>query len=129
MAADADSKLGGVVLCRAGGHRLAFPASQVAVIEVWSEGGRPIPNAREAYALPTQPGRLLLSDTGDGVVVDTLEVATESADLLPSPRVLVGGAGGSLRGFLSARDQLWPVLQLADFSLYLAGLEPSGAGR
>ena len=121
-----DDRLGGVVLCRVGAHRLAFLARQVAVIEVWGRGGRDVPHARMAYALPCGEGRLLLAENGDGVVVDALEVAQEAPPLLPAPQMLVGGAGGALRGFLSIGEELWPVLRLPEFSRFVAALGVAG---
>jgi hypothetical protein len=112
----------GLVLCRVGTHRLAFPAQQVASIELWTHGGRAAPHARRAFALPEQEGRLLIDDQGAGVVVDTLEIWSERALLVPTPPMLQKGAGGALRGFLPTPEGLWPVLWLSEFSRYLGAL-------
>ena len=117
---------GGVVLCRAGGHRLAFFARQVVAIELWAKGGREVSHARNAYALPPENGRLLLAEDGLGVVVDAIEVAPEPPALMPAPLMLLGGAGGALSGFLSMGNELWPVLRLPEFSRFLSGPAPSG---
>ena len=117
---------GGVVLCRAGGHRLAFFARQVVAIELWAKGGRTASHARQAFALPPEDGRVLLAETGPGVVVDAIEVASEPPALLPAPLMLLGGAGGALRGFLSMGNELWPVLRLPEFSRFLASSAPAG---
>jgi hypothetical protein len=116
------SEQGGVVLCRAGAHRLAFFARQVVAIELWGKGGRRVEHAREAFALPPESGRLLMAEGGFGVVVDAVEVAAEPPALMPAPLLLLGEAGGSVRGFLSMGGELWPVLRLPEFSRYLAGI-------
>ena len=112
----------GVVLCRAGGRRLAFPASQVAAVEAWQEG-EPLPHARHPFAQHAPRGRVLISLTGDGVVVDAIEVFQEAVPLLRAPRLLPRVAGGSLHGFATIRQELWPVMRLAEYSQYLASLE------
>jgi len=111
---------GGLVLCRTAEHRLAFGAAQVGSIELTSS--RRAPNARAAWKLPDAPGKVLISETGDGVTVDALEVFSDAVALMPPPGVMVGGAGGSLRGFVTINDELWPVLRLAEFSRFLKGL-------
>lgn len=116
---------GGVVLCRAGSHRLAFFARQVVAIELWAKGGRAVSHAREAFALPPASGRLLLAEGGFGVVVDAIEVAPDPPPLMPAPLMLLGEAGGALRGFLSMGNELWPVLRLPEFSRYLTRAAPA----
>ena len=121
MASDPE-QIAGVLLCRAGGRRLAFPASQVAAVEAWMEG-EPLPHARHPFVEHAPRGRVLISLTGDGVVVDAIEVFPEPVAVLPAPPMLAREAGGSLSGFAAIRQELWPVLKLAEFSLYLSTLE------
>jgi len=112
----------GVLLCRAGGRRLAFPALQVAAVEAWQEG-EALPHARHPFPEHAARGRVLISLTGDGVVVDAIEVFQEAVPLLPAPPLLLRGVGGSLQGFATILQELWPVLRLAEFSQYLSMLE------
>ncbi len=109
----------GLVLCRVGDHRLAFPAAQVVQISDWALGDPPTPHARAAFFLPSAGGRRLEDGVG-GLVVDSLEVATESKALLPVPAMLVGSVGGSLRGFVLLSGKLCPVLAVTAFAQFLA---------
>ena len=118
----AGEQISGVLLCRAGGRRLAFPAMQVAAVESWLEG-EALPHARHPFPEHAARGRVLISLTGDGVVVDAIEVFQETVALLPAPPLLERGVGGSLQGFASIRQELWPVVRLAEFSQYLSMLE------
>jgi len=118
----AGENITGVLLCRAGGRRLAFPAVQVAAVESWQEG-EALPHARHPFPEHAARGRVLISLTGDGVVVDAIEVFQEPVPLMPAPPLLLRRAGGSVYGFATIRQELWPVLRLAEFSLYLALLE------
>lgn len=115
-------QVSGLVLCRAGEHRLAFLAHQVAEIEIADPTSR-LRSARAAFGLSPQHGRALVAETGDGVVVDSVEVLQETLPLLAAPGIVAGEAGGALKGFVVLRDQLYPVLKLAEFSRYLATLE------
>lgn len=118
----AEDQVSGLLLCRVGPHRLAFPAGQVLSIES-SIAGVNFPHAREAFDLAAAPGRVLLTEGGEAVTVDTLEVHPDLATLLPAPRMLGGGAGGSLRGFVAVRDHLWPLHNLIGFARYLTHRE------
>jgi hypothetical protein len=71
----------------------------VGAIEQWEPGGAPAPQARDAFGLPAVSGKLLVRG-GFSLVVDGLEIVAEPARLLPVPAILVGAAGGSLRGFV-----------------------------
>ncbi|MBI3183383.1 MAG: protein CrdC [Myxococcales bacterium] len=125
-------QVSGLVLCRAGGHRLAFPAQQVAAIRPWSGGEADgadastsvarCGHARLAFGLESGGSKVVLADSGHGVVVDALEVYQDALPLLPPPGLVLGGAGGALRGFVSVKEELFPVLRLAEFSRYLAAL-------
>ena len=115
-------QIAGVLLCRAGGRRLAFPAYDVAAVESWVEG-EPLPHARHPFTDHAPKGRVLISITGDGVVVDAIEVFQEAVPLLSPPPMLSRGVGGSLKGFADIRQQLWPILRLAEFSQFLSTLE------
>ena len=109
-----EPQLGGVVLCRVGQHRLAFPAQQVVTIEAYESSGQHYPLAHRAYALPSvQTGRALMGEAGDAVVVDALEVHQETLRLLPAPLLMRSAVGGSLQGFARVQEHLWPVLRLS----------------
>lgn len=124
--AGSEGRVRGLVLCRAGGHPIAFPAEQVVQIDAWVEGVGGAKHARAAYALPPAEGRLLRGEEGDGVVVDALEIVQDALPLLPAPDLL-RRAGGWLRGFSAVRGELWPVLQLVEFSRFLATREAVAA--
>ena len=111
-------ELQGLVVCRVGEHRLAFPASNVARISDWAIGGVPTPQARAAFALPPQGGRCVEGGEG-GLIVDSLEIATDAVRLLAVPAMLLGAVGGSLRGFVELPCELCPVLAVSEFAQYL----------
>ena len=120
----AADQVSGLLLCRVGPHRLAFPAGQVLSIES-SLPGTAFPHARSAFDLQAEPGRVLLTEAGEAVTVDSLEVHPDQVTLMPAPRMLAAGAGGSLRGFVAVRDQLWPLHNLIGFARYLTHREPA----
>lgn len=116
---DTPAHVSGLLLCRAGDHRLAFSAHEVVAVETW-QPNEAYPHARAAFALPADKGRVLISATGDAVGVDKIEVFQEPLPLLAAPAVLASTLGGSLSGFVEARSMLWPVLRVAEFSRYLS---------
>ncbi len=117
---EAPSTVAGVVLCRVGEHRLAFPATEVVTIEAYGATPERFPQARVAFSLPgAASGRTVLSAEGEAVVVDALEVQQESYPLLLPPVLMRAAVGGSLHGFAQIQQQLWPVLQLGTFSRFL----------
>jgi hypothetical protein len=111
------SAVSGLLLCRAGPHRLAFPASHVAGIEAWSSLA--CPQARQAFSLPAAPGRVLMTEEGAALAVDAVEVTQEPVPLLPTPAMVKRHAGGSVFGFVTVQDALWPVLKLREFCDFL----------
>jgi hypothetical protein len=111
----------GLVVCRVGDHRVAFPATAVGSIATWETGDRPAPMARKAFALPLAPGKLLVHG-GDSLVVDALEIIADPVALLPVPALLLGAVGGALRGFVSVSNALLPLLGLAEFSAFVGGI-------
>lgn len=122
-------QVAGLVLCKAGVHRVAFAARQVASIEALGDREQPAPQARWAFAAepaasPPVESRVVQSEQGEGVVVDALEVHQEALPLLPPPGLIEGGVGGALRGFVAVGEQLYPVLRLPEFSRFLRGLDP-----
>ncbi len=121
--AAAASAVSGVLLCRVGEHRLAFPAQDVATVE--PRGSEAFPVARRAFGLPDQAGRVLIANGGEAVMVDRLEVFQGQLPVLALPPAMRGQAGSSLAGFVLAREQLWPLLRLAAFSRFLDGLAPA----
>jgi hypothetical protein len=118
------ARVTGLLLCRAGPHRLAFLASHVAAIEASSRIS--CPQARQAFDLPPAPGRVLMTEEGASLAVDALEVHPEPLALMPPPRLVRGNAGGSLHGFVFAHEELWPVMKLREFSAFL---QHSGVSR
>ena len=122
--AEGTSRVAGVVLCQVGEHRLAFPASQVVSIEAFIEGAQSFPQARIAFAMPGAPtGRAMRAESGEAVVVDSVEVQQDTFPLMLPPALMVGAIGGSLRGFASIGQKLWPVLELVTFSRFIAAAE------
>lgn len=122
---NADGRLYGLLLCRAAGHRLAFPATQVVAVEHWSAADG-FPHARSAYGALPEKGRTLITETGEAVAVDSVEVMAETLTVMPPPAILQHGLGGSLTGFCSARDALWPVLDVFTFSRFLSSRSSGG---
>lgn len=113
------AQLEGLVLCRVGEHRIAFSAASVVQISDWAIGGHAAPHARAAFSLPPINGRCVEDGSG-GLVVDSLEIATEPVPLLPVPAMLLGAVGGALRGFILLSGELCPVLAVTEFARFLA---------
>jgi hypothetical protein len=65
---------------------------------------------------------VLISAEGDAVAVDAIEVLQESVAVMPLPALLARPLGSFVAGFVTARQELWPVLRVAEFSKYLASL-------
>ncbi len=112
------TQLEGMVLCRVGEHRLAFPASDVSQISDWAIGDAALPHARAAFSLPPSAGRCVEDGQG-GLIVDSLEIATDPLPMLEVPAMLVGAAGGALRGFIVLSGELCPVLAVTPFAQFL----------
>src|SRR5438045_3133793 len=108
-------ELEGLVLCRVGDFQLAFFAIQVNSITAWELADAPLPLARAAYALPAAAGKRL-TDDASSLVVDALEISTEPLKLMPVPAMLLGAAGGALRGFVAASGALMPLLGFSEFA-------------
>ena len=113
----------GLVVCRVGDERIAFPASAVGQIADWAIGDVPAPHARTAFALPLANGRRI-EDQTHTIVVDSLEIASEPVPLMPVPTMLLGAVGGALHGFVLLAGQLYPVLGIAEFAAFIARSEP-----
>jgi hypothetical protein len=122
----APEHLVGILLCRAGAHRLAFAAGDVVAVESWTEGDA-FPHARQAFSLPGGQGRVLISATGDAVGVDAIEVFQEAVRLMAPPVLLVARFGGSLEGFISVNQSLWPVMRLSEFCRFLSSEKGASA--
>lgn len=127
MSVGPEVQVAGLVLCRVAGNRLAFPASQVVTVQTWSPG-EPFPHARSAFGLAAERGRVLLGASGDAVAVDAIEVLQDTVSLMPAPALLLRVAAGSLVGFAHARQELWPVLRVKEFSHLLLALAARPAG-
>lgn len=110
----------GMLLCRAGEHRVAFSAHEVATIESPSTFGGLAGSACRAFGAVTGSERILVAASGEAVGVDALEIDSEPLPLLPAPTLLTRLAGGSLRGFVQVRGALWPLMSLVDFGRFLA---------
>lgn len=113
-----------MLLCRAGDHRVAFCAHEVATIESPSTFGGLAGSACRAFGEVIGAERLaervLVAASGEAVGVDALEIDSEPLTLLPAPALLSRVAGGSLRGFVQVRGGLWPLMSLVDFGRFLA---------
>lgn len=109
----------GLLLCRAADGYLAFRARDVVQVEAWSASAR-APHARLAFGYSPKQGRALVSAVGDAVGVDEVSVFAEPAAVLVTPAMLERALGQSIAGFVYARDRLWPLLRLAEFSRFLA---------
>lgn len=112
----------GLVVCRAGENPFAFLPNHVATIETWHSGRGP--HAREAFALAGGLGKLLVSADGDCLGVDSAEILADSTPLLPPPRIIAGGMGGSLFAFAKLKERVLPVLRLAEFVRFLSHKRP-----
>jgi hypothetical protein len=123
----AGGRIAGMLLCRSGRSRVAFAAREVATIELPRDVVRPVGAARQAFGEPAGAERILVADSGEAVGVDALEIDAEPMELLPTPAVLEGLVGGSLRGFVQARGVLWPLMSLVDFGRYLAPPSEEGS--
>jgi hypothetical protein len=116
----AGSRIAGMLLCQAGTGWVAFAAQEVASIESSREIPRVVGAARQAFGEPAGSERVLLSDSGEAVAVDTVELEAEPLPLLPVPPLMRRIAGGSLRGFVQVRGRLWPLVALVEFGRFLA---------
>jgi hypothetical protein len=112
--------LTGTLLCHAGPHRIAFPAQDVAVIDLPSLHAGRSRSAREAFGEPAGAARVLLAPSGETVGVDTLEIDAETHRVMSTPLALGRVAGGSLQGFIMVRGELWPLVRLVEFEHFLA---------
>ncbi|MBJ6761906.1 protein CrdC [Myxococcaceae bacterium JPH2] len=120
------SRVEGTLLCRAGAHRIAFAAHEVAFIaSAEREATSRVWSARRAFheAASASLGRVLVAPSGESVGVDALELDAETHSVLPPPPVAEALSGGSLRGFIMVRGSLWPLLGLADFEHFLRSLD------
>lgn len=108
----------GLLLCQAATNRFAFLAEHVSTIEPYREGAAP--HASVMFNQTSSTGKIVRHASGAGVGVDWLEVHGEDVPLLPPPRLMLAGVGGSLYGFVALTQGLFPVLRLADFARYLS---------
>lgn len=119
--------LTGTLLCQAGAYRIAFPAQDVAVIDVPTLHAGRWRSARQAFGEPPAAFRVLLAPSGETVGVDSLEIDSDEHRVMPPPRVLAKWAGGSLMGFIFTRGALWPLVRLVEFEHFLAGTSREAA--
>lgn len=113
------SMVAGLLLCRAADGCLAFRARDVVAVEAWSASSR-TPHARVAFGYSPQQGRALVSPEGAVVGVDEVSVFAEPVTVLGTPAMLESSMGQSIAGFVYARDRLWPLLRLSEFSRFLS---------
>jgi hypothetical protein len=119
--------LTGTLLCQAGMYRIAFPAQDVAVIDVPTLHAGRWRSAREAFGEPPAAFRVLLAPSGETVGVDSLEIDAEEHRVMAPPLVLARWVGGSLLGFIYARGALWPLVRLVEFEHFLASASREAA--
>ena len=112
----------GLLLCRAANNRFAFLAAHVASIEAFRPGV--VPHASRVFEVEGTGGKIIRHASGLGIGVDTLEVHGEEAPLLPAPRLILAGVGGSLYGFVALNGGLYPVLRLSEFVRYISQKTP-----
>jgi hypothetical protein len=120
-------RVSGTLLCHAGGHRIAFPAVDVAVIDAPSLHAGRSRSARQAFGESAGASRVLLAPSGETVGVDTLEIDAEVHWVMSPPPMLERIAGKSLLGFLYIRGELWPLVRLVEFEHFLAGASREAA--
>jgi len=108
----------GLLLCRAADGCLAFRARDVVAVEAWTASDRS-PHARVAFGYSPHQGRALVSADGEVVGVDEVSVFAEPVTVLATPALLGRAMGKSIAGFVFARDRLWPLLRLSEFSRFL----------
>ncbi len=106
----------GLVLCWVGDFRLAFRAADVVAVEAMPSSSEMAVMARTAFALPPAPGKMVVPDSGVGVVVDALEVTGEEVSSTLKPPELLARRLAALAGFVELRRELWPVFHLAAFA-------------
>lgn len=124
----APESIEGLLLCQVADNWLAFPARGVTHIDAWTESDVLAQHARWAFDLPRAPGKVLHEGSAR-LVVDTLEIHSEVAGLYPLPQVLVGAAGGALKGFVAARARLWPLVEVARLCRFLSDRPEPSAGE
>ena len=110
----AAQRVSGLLLCKAGPHRLAFEAREV--VSIAASEDLACPSARLAFRLPAGSGRALVGEDGSAVTVDSLEVSQDSGPLLGCSPLLGPRSLQSLVGFVMIKDVLWPLVQLGPFS-------------
>jgi hypothetical protein len=113
-----DRQIEGVVLCRVGSNRLGVLASDVGALESPEETAE---YAGVAFGMPRgwpDSARQLRSDSGM-LIVDSVEVSSESLSMFAVPSVISSSCGGALRGFVSITGLLWPIVHLGAFSRFL----------
>lgn len=113
--------ISGLVLCHAGGQRLAIPASEVDAFELASAGTRYAGAAFrsadgsaggiEAEARAPDDAKALRHGELT-LAVDRVEVFSQPVPRLPVPIALSGAWGGALLCFVECAGELWPVVSL-----------------
>ena len=123
-------QVSGTLLCHAGPHRIAFPAVDVAVIDLPALHAGRSRSAGQAFGLPVGASRVLLAPSGETVGVDTLEIDAEVHRVLPLPRVLERcGLNGLLDGTVTSAEtgSRKPDPGIFGAALELAGCDPAEA--
>lgn len=109
----------GLVLCLAGDFRFAFAANDVEGVDAWHDAvTSDTPCVREMFNLPRLPGRIVRHE-GESLVVDALEVASESTKLFPVPSLFVKELGGALEGFVLHQKRLQPLVRFVPFAAFV----------
>lgn len=116
----------GLLLCLAGGQRLAIMAKEVDRVDA-AEPDRPYAGRFFREGAPAQEGARMLRHEATALVVDAVDVTADRFSLLPVPYTLARTGGACLRGFVVAEGGLWPVVELRAAAAFLA--DACGAKR
>lgn len=103
--------LEGVVLCRAGAHRLAVRAREVTDFGAFDAAAPYAGAGFDAHAVAPESARVLRHH-GRALAVDSVEVHAEPLQVLRTPAVLAQAWGGALCGFVEIAGKLWPLISL-----------------
>jgi hypothetical protein len=108
----------GLVLCTAGGARVAVSTDEVDTISAVE--GRTW-DAALAFGLVAGEGEgRALQVLGRLIRFDSIDVlATPGLEVMPAPLLVVNAAHGAIRGFVNVAGALWPLITLDRFLAHL----------
>ncbi|MBL8911733.1 MAG: hypothetical protein JNM17_13660 [Archangium sp.] len=107
----ASDHISGLVLCHAGGQRLAIPAQEVDAFEPAGEAARYAGAAFESDARAPADAKVLRHRELT-LSVDRVEVFATPVPRLAVPSALSSSWGGALVCFVECAGELWPVVSL-----------------